>query len=209
MGQQAFQGTIEITGHGHVEVMPDEAIVQLRVITEGKTAEQAVAANATATQQVIDAVSGVPNHGISTFGLGVSPMLRYDQATGTSRIVGFRATDGVRVRTKVDHAARVFDEGIAAGANQSSGIDYRLQNDAPYRAQALQLAVDDAFAQARVLADAAEVELCEPMTISTDVDAAPPSPFRTAALESGAVPTPTLPGELSIPASVRIVFRSE
>lgn len=208
MEKQQLQATIEVTGNGHVEVAPDEAVVRLSVITQAKTAQAAVAANATATKDVIDAVSGIPNHGLSTFGLSVRPVLHYDQATRMSTIVGFTATNGVNVTTKVDYAAQVFDAGITAGANQSSGIDYRLQNEAPCRDQALQLAVDDAVAQARVLADAAELELEGPMTMTTDVGGRFPLLVRSAALEAGAPPTPTLPGDLTISASVRIMFGS-
>lgn len=205
--EKQLQGTIEVSGAGRVEVAPDEADVHLSVITEAATATEAVAANATTTQAVIDAVSAVPNHGVTTVGLSVSPVTRYDQATGTSTIVGFRATNGVRVKTKVGYAGQVFDAGFRAGANRSSGIDFRVQNEAPHREKALRLAIDDAFAQARIVASAAAVELVGPETISVDSGG---NRFflRAMALEAGAPPTPVQPGDLTIAAGVRIVFRT-
>lgn len=204
---QQIKGTLEVSGTGRVEVSPDEAVVGLSVVTEAKTAAEAVADNAKATQAVVQAVSALPNHGVTTFGLSVSPLTRYDQATGTTTIVGFRATNGVSVRTKIDYAGRVFDEGIRAGANQSSGIDFRLQNEAPHRERALELAVDEAHAQARAVAKAAGVELVGPRSISVDPSGGPRPLLRATALDASAPPTPVQPGDVTVAASVRIVFR--
>ena len=65
--------TLQVTGTGKVQAEPDEAVVDLGVFADAKTAAEAVAANAKQTQAVIDAVSAEPNHGVTTLGLGVSP----------------------------------------------------------------------------------------------------------------------------------------
>jgi uncharacterized protein len=109
----------------------DEAVVNLGVLTDGKTAAEAVASNAKRTQAMIDAVSSEPNHGVTTLGLSVNPILSYDPGTNVGTIVGFRATNGVEIKTKVGYAGQIYDAGIAAGANQSSGITFRIQNEAP------------------------------------------------------------------------------
>ena len=200
-------GTIEVSGSGRVEVAPDEAVVQLSTITEAKTAGEAVAASAAATQAVVDAVSAEPNHGVTTSGLGLAPITHYDPQTQVTTIVGYRATNGVSVRTKIGYAGQVFDAGIRAGANQSSGIDFRLQNDAPYREEALRLAVEDALVQARIVAKAAGVEVLGPETIAIDSGGGRLY-LRAAALDAGSPRTPVLPGDLTISAGVRMVLRT-
>lgn len=200
-------GTLEVSGSGRVEVAPDEAVVQLSIMTEAKTASEAVATNAKITQAVVDAVSAEPNHGVTTDGLGVAPMTRYDQATHTTVLVGFRATNGVSAKTKVDYAGQIYDTGIRAGANQSSGIEFRLQSEGPYRQQALQRAVEDASMQAKVVAQAAGLELVGTETISIDSDEGR-FYLRSAALEADAPQTPVLPGDLTISAGVRMVYRT-
>jgi uncharacterized protein YggE len=152
-------GTLSVTGTGKVQGTPDEAVVDLGVVTEGKTAAEAVASNARVTQAVIDAASAQPNHGVTTTGLSVSPILHFDQTTGVSTIVGFRATNGVEVRTEIADAGQVYDAGIAAGANASSGITFRIQDETPYREQALRLAVENAHQEAKVVAQSARVDL--------------------------------------------------
>lgn len=204
---KGVRGTIEAAGSGRVEVAPDEAVVQLSIVTEAKTAGEAVAANATATQAVVDAVAAEPNHGVTTSGLGLGPLTQYDPQTQVTSIVGYRATNGVSVKTKVGYAGQVFDAGVAAGANQSSGIDFRLQQDGPFREQALRLAVEDALAQARIVAAAAGVEVLGVETIAIDSGGGRFF-LRTAALDAGTPRTPVLPGDLTISAGVRMVLRT-
>jgi uncharacterized protein YggE len=198
--------TLEVSGSGRVEVAPDEAVVQLSIVTEAKTAHEAVAQNAKATQAVVDAVSAEPNHGVTTSGLGVGPITHYDPSTQTTTIVGYRATNGVSVKTKIDYAGQVYDAGIAAGANQSSGIDFRLQQEGPVREQALRLAVEDALAQARVVADAAGTQVRGVQSIAIDAGGGR-FYLRSAALDAASTPTPVLPGDLTISAGVRMVLR--
>jgi uncharacterized protein YggE len=200
------RGTIEVSGTGRVEVAPDEAVVQLSIVTEAKTASEAVAANASTTQAVVDAVSAEPNHGVTTSGLGLAPMTQYDSQTQANSIVGYRATNGVSVRTKIGYAGQVFDAGIRAGANQSSGIEFRVQQEASHREQALQLAVEDALAQGRIAAKAAGVQVLGVETIS--VDSGGRFYQRTAADDGGSPRTPVLPGAMTISAGVRMVLRT-
>jgi uncharacterized protein YggE len=200
-------GTLAVTGNGRVEVRPDEALIQFTVITEGKTASQATSENAERTQSVVKAVSDQPNHGVTTGGLAVSPIIRYDPETHIPSIVGFRASNSVNVLTKVDYAGRIYDAGIEAGANQSSGISFRVQNEAPHREEALRLAVERGWAEAEIVAKAAKVELegLEDIRIDTG-----PGRLvqRAATLEAGSPPTPVIPGDLTISASVQMSFRT-
>ncbi|NJK32561.1 MAG: SIMPL domain-containing protein, partial [Deltaproteobacteria bacterium] len=155
-------GTLQAFGTGEVQAAPDEAVVELSVITEAPTAAAAVSSNAQRTQQVIAAVSAQPNHGVTTRGPYLYPIIRFDQNTQTSTIIGYRAINTVVVETKPSYAGQIFDAGVKAGANESSGITFRLQNDAPFREQALELAVEEAFSEARVVAQASGVQLDAP-----------------------------------------------
>lgn len=198
---------LSVTGTGKVMVTPDEAIVHLTILTEGRTAAEAVAANARQTQAVIAAVSAQPNHGVTTSGLSVYPIINYEPNTTIPRIVGFRATNSVEVTTKVGYVGQIFDAGIAAGANQSSGISFRVQNEAPYREEALRLAVEQAFHEAQVVARAADIELGDVESILVE-----PGDgivfFRTEALDARAPATPVIPERQTITARVQVQFRT-
>jgi uncharacterized protein YggE len=207
MKDKHSSGTLDVTGTGRVTVAPDEATVSLTVLAEAKTAAEAVGLNAKQTQSVIEAVSTQPHHGVTTSGLGVSPIIEYD-ATSRARIIGYRATNSVVVRTKIGYAGQIFDTGIHAGANESSGITFGLGNETQYREDALRLAVRNAFCEARSAAKTADVELEGPESISIEPGGGQ-FMHRTVALDRSSPATPVIPQDLMITASVRIVFRTK
>ncbi len=200
-------GTLLVTGTGKIQVAPDEALVTLGVLTDGKTAAEAVATNAQYTQALVDAVSSQPNHGVTTTGLSLSPIISYDPTTNVGTVVGFRATNGVEVKTKVGYAGQIYDAGITAGANQSSGITFRIQNEAPHREEALRLAVEDAYSEAKIVAKTAKVSLDGAESIQIDPGGGRII-YRATALDSKAMATPVIPEDRTIAASVQIRFRT-
>lgn len=199
-------GTLSVTGTGTVKVAPDEAVIDLGVTTDGRTAAEATAANARQAQAVIDAVSSQPNHGVTTMGLSVSPIMSYDPNTQISSIVGFRATNGVEVKTKIAYAGKIYDAGLGAGATQSSGITFRVQNEAPYREEALRLAIGEAFKEAKIVAKAAEIDLRGPESIQIQSGGGR-LVYRFAAIDKASA-TPVLPEEKTITATVQVLFRT-
>lgn len=208
MINKRFEGTIQGMGSAKVSAPPDEAVVVLEVMTQADTAAEAVATNAELTQAVLEAVMSEPNQGVTTTGLGVHPIYEYDPETNVSSIVGFRATNGVKVVTKPISAGRVFDAGVQAGANVSSGISYRIKNEAPLREEALRLAVKQAHGEAKVVADAVDVTLLGPEEIVIDPFAGPIM-MRAGMLEADAMAaTPVIPEDLDIEAFVRITFKT-
>jgi uncharacterized protein YggE len=202
-----FHGTMDVSGIGRVNVTPDEAIVNLTTITEAQSASEAVAINAEVTQAVVDAVSALPNHRLSTSGLAVNPLIDYDDSAN-SRIIGYRATNSVTVKTKIGYAAQVFDAGIQAGANDSSGISFGLRDQAPFREEALRLAIQSACNEARIVAEAADIEIEGPESILIDSGSGRVM-YVSKALERSAPATPVIPEDMVIAASVQIVFRTK
>lgn len=200
-------GTLQVTGTGRVAVTPDEAVVHLGVVTDGKTAAEAVAGNAKRTQALIDAVSVQPNHGVTTLGLSVTPIISYDPGTNVGTIVGFRATNGVEVKTKIGHAGQLYDVGITAGATQSSGITFRVQHEAPHREEALRIAVAEAYKEASIVAKTARVDLEGATSIQIDSGGGRVL-YRASAVDVKAMATPVTPDDMSIAASVQIQFRT-
>lgn len=199
--------SLAVTGTGRVQVTPDEAVVHMAVVTDAATAAEAVQRNAGQTKAVIDAVSEQPNHGVATRGLSVSPIMSYDPTSGEGKIVGFRATNGVEVTTKIDYVGQIYDAGIAAGANQSSGITFRVRDEGPHREEALRLAVEEAFKEARVVSVAANLELKAVESIQVD-----PMDrvifYRSEAFDAKLQATPVIPEPQTIMGRVQVQFRT-
>jgi uncharacterized protein YggE len=140
---------IEVTGMGAVQVAPDQAVISLSVITRASSRAEAVTDNGTRTQAVIEAVSTLPVLAVTSSGIGVTPIHNR----------GFRATQSVTIVGRPEDIAHVYDVGVRAGANQSSGVSLQLADEWPHRAVALRLAVERARADARVVAEATGMEL--------------------------------------------------
>lgn len=198
-------GVLEVTGEGQVKARPDRASVRLAVITEAKSAKQAVDDNAKLANAVIDAIValGVPKSALSTQGLSVGPIYNYDENLRTSVIVGYQATDAIAADVEITRAGEVYDAGVGAGANQSSGISFHLADERPLRKVALEAAVAAAQADAATVAAASGVKLHGPEEITVESGGGPI--IRTAeSLAKNA--TPVLPGQLTVSARVRIKY---
>jgi uncharacterized protein len=202
--EQLRSGTLEASGTGTVEVPPDLVIVRLAVITEARTAVEASRQNAAQMRQVLDAIEALPHDRISTVGLSLQPTYTFDPASGVSSITGYRAENSIKVEADVEEAGRLFDAGIAAGANTSSGISFRLRDDRPHREEALDLAFQRAHADARAVASSADVSLMAPQTLVVESEGQGPRMFEMARLADAG--TPVQPGMISVSATVRVWF---
>ncbi|MCB9568070.1 MAG: SIMPL domain-containing protein [Myxococcales bacterium] len=198
-------GTLDVSGEGQVSVKPDRAVIRLAVICEAKSAQEAVDDNAKAATAVIEAIKalGIAESAIQTQGLSVSPIYQYDEARRVNEIVGYRADNAVAVDAAIDLAGKVYDAGIAAGANQSSGISFKIGDERPHRRRALEGAVEAARSDAEVVAAAMGVKVRGPLKIEVDAGGGPVIKVAEALTRAS---TPVMPGELTVSARVRVSF---
>ncbi len=198
------QGTLTVHGEGQVKAKPDLVRVSLSVITEAKTAVEAVQQNGAQTETVLARVRalGVPDGGLRTAGVGVYPIIQYQ--ADTSRIVGYRAEDTVQVEAAVELAGKIFDEGVAAGANQGSSLTFALRDEAPFRRQALEAAVAAARKDGDAVAHALGAAITGTGAVEIESGGGPIVVRAVGAADRAA--TPVLPGDLTISAQVRVVY---
>lgn len=200
-------GALHVSGEGQIKVKPDVAWIHLTTITDAKTATEAVADNAARMGQVIERVRalGLPPEAMRTVGLHLYPLFSYEEGPDKGKIVGYRAEDTIRIEAAVELAGKIFDEGIAAGANQSSSLSFGLREEAAYRDKALAAAVAAARRDAEIVSGAMGLRVLGAREVQID-----PSGARIALRDASRVEmkatTPVLPGELTISARVSIVY---
>ena len=196
-------GTISVDGSGSIETEPDTATTSFGVVTQGATAQEAMAQNSAAMKKVIDALkrAGVPAKDLQT--QYVSLDSRYDNQG--REILGYNASNSVSAVVRdLAQVGPVIDAGIAAGANNVSGPSLsREDRDKLYR-EALEKAVADAKAKAEVLAKAAGVTVGAVQSITESPQGGGPMPITFAAMRAADVPIET--GTTQITAGVRVVF---
>lgn len=208
LGALAEPGQIKVTGQGSVSAVPDMATISLGVTTEDRDAAKALAANSAAVSVVLDRVSaaGIASRDIQTNGLSLSPLWSKSGSTGDGRrkISGYSASNQVTIRVRVlDELGGIVTAAVRGGANQFNGLEFGVQNPAPLLEDARRAAVADGVARASLYADAANVTLGAILEISEQDAYRGPQPMRAADMS---VAVPVAGGEISIGASVTIVF---
>lgn len=197
---------ITVTGMGSVNTVPDRAEFSFGVQSQGRTAQQALAANSTEMRRVIDALrsAGIAAADIQTGQVSVSPTTSSDGQT----ITGYMAVNTVSARIReLGSAGRVIDAAVAAGANQVYGPSLtRSDQDDLYR-QALRSAFTDARAKAQALAAASGLTLGRVLVIQ-EGGGAVPMPLMDRAAGAQASNVPIEPGTQAIQASVTVTFAS-
>jgi uncharacterized protein YggE len=201
----ATEGRITVTGEGSVTTTPDRASFAFTVITSGKTAVAALAANATVAKKVIEALkaAGVAAPDIRTAQVGLSP--RYSQ--NGEAILDYTASNSVSATIKnLDSAGAVVDAAVGAGADQVSGPSLTVSDQHALYRQALAAAINDAKAKAEVAVRAAGRTLGRAVQITESSASPTPIPFAKAGGAPTADSTPISPGTQDNVADVTVTY---
>ena len=204
--------TISVTGEGEALATPDMAVVTIGVQTDGVTAADALRANSAAMKATIDKLKSmdIEPRDIQTANLSVNPRYDYEKNRSQPEIIGFRASNTVRVRLRdLDKAGAVIDEAVSSGANSLGGISFTFAEPKPLYDAARRDAVADAMARAALLADAAGVSLGPIVTIQDGYVAAPRTGIQVTAGMMRAeadFAAPIETGESSIRANVTLIY---
>ena len=203
---QATERLITVTGHGMVAVAPDTAMIRIGVTTQGKTANEASAANAKQMTKVINTIeqSGIAKKDIQTSQLSLQP--QYDSKGGTNRLLGFQVTNRITVRIrKIAALPSVLDKAISAGANEMSGISFLVSGESKALDRARSDAIADARHKAELYAQAAGAKVGKVAAITEQGSSPPPRPFQAALRASGGA-VPVAPGEQMLRATVTVSY---
>ena len=143
--------TVQATGNATLAVNPDQASLDVGVITSAATAQDSAQQNATQTTAVINAVKGVLGSAgtVQTLYYSISP--RY--TSNGSTLSGYTTNNTLRVVTNdLSIIGRLIDAASGAGANNAGGLSFGLQDHDPALQQALTAATKQAMAHANAIA---------------------------------------------------------
>jgi uncharacterized protein YggE len=160
--------TIDVTGTGTIQVAPDQAEISLAVITTGTNIGEIQRENTEKMTRIIAALKSevsLLDKEISTSYYSVYE--DQNPSDGTEAIYGkdariYRVSNTISVITgNVGNAGAIIDVAIANGANSVDSLQFSLTADRrqQYRKEALQIAVEKATADAKVVADALGMKL--------------------------------------------------
>jgi uncharacterized protein YggE len=197
--------TVTVTGMSIVRSQPDLAVVSIGVQTQAPTANDALRSNAAKMAKAIDAIvgSGVARNDIATSFVNLYP--NYDSSG--QAVLSYTAMNQVDVTVRgLSKLGPVIDKAVAAGANLSSGVTFKMSDQNPGRGAALTAAIEDARSQAETLATAAGAHLGQVVSIEQISSSLPPPIFDSGREAGVASPTPILPPTMESQVSVMVVW---
>lgn len=203
-------GRVQVSGEGELRASPDLAVILAGVSSRADSADAAMAQTSAAQTAVIVALkeAGLADADIQTSGLRLNPLRDYQDRP---KVLGYEASNMVSVRVAdLTRLGEALDRIVAAGANEISGIEFRLADADASQDQARRAAVADARHKAELLAGAAGVALGPVIEIRDAGYGGRPQPVRMMASEMArSAPVPVQPGEVSVTAQVQIDYALE
>jgi uncharacterized protein YggE len=203
--------SIRVTGTATLSVPPEEASIDLGIVTEAPDAKDAARQNAQKMSAVLEALRGKlgANARIETISYSLDPVYRYPERSEPV-LSGYSARNIVRVQElPLDKVGETIDLATTSGANSVSNVSFGLRDEKAAKARALRDAAADAKAKADTLADALGVRVQgilavlegEPEVIR------PLGPVYRAelAMADKAAPTPIEGGKIQVNATVTLV----
>lgn len=205
-------GTIAMVGTGESRAAPDMATLNVGVVSQGRVAREALAANTRAMAEALAALkqAGIAERDLQTSGFSVQPQMQHDaQGRTPPRIVGYQVSNRLTVRVRdLSKLGEVLDRVVTIGANSVDGPHFGLADPTAARDDARKAAIADAQRRARLYAEALGVRLGRVVTVTEQAIAIPrPMPMATMARAAAeAAPVPIEAGESTLTATVSVLW---
>ncbi len=202
--------SVRASGEGVVYAKPDQARIDIGVVSQAATAQAAGAQNAAATQSVLDRLHKAlgPKADIRTTSYSLNPNYQFEQGKRTQK--GYNAVNTVEVTTDdLANVGKLIDAATAAGGNQID-LQFTIKDEKPLRAEALRKATQEARSNAAAMAAALGLKLGRVLFLEQDGEP-PIRPLVASVAETVEVrtATPVEANAIEVRASVTLTMAVE
>jgi uncharacterized protein len=166
---QPYARTITVDGEGKITATPDIALIDLSVVSQGKTVKQVTTDGNAKMTQVVAAVKalGVDSKDVMTSSYNLYPSYNYPSDGKAPTITGYNLDQGITVKVrKLDTVDDVLDKSVLAGANQVGQLTFDIDDTSVIKKDARATAFTKAREKAQEMASAAGVNLGRVVTFS-------------------------------------------
>ena len=211
--------TLHATGTAIKKVSPNKVSITLGVETQELTAKDAAAKNAEMMNAIINKLKalGLSTDEISTSYFNIYPVYEYPPVIYEKDIprpqspvlVGYRVTNTITITTDAgEDVGAIIDGAVDAGANQVQGVSFFVSEEVQgqMNKQLIEQAVLDAKAKAESALSPLNMQIVGVKNINLNDVYFPVYSYDKVALEGGAAPTPILPSQQQVSASVSVTF---
>ena len=199
--------SIRVTGEATITTKPDQAEIDIGVVTQAQNAQDAATQNAQKVDAVLAALRNAIGAGadIKTVGYSLNPNYRYPERGGQPTITGYTASNTVQVKTStLTQVGKIIDVSTQSGANNIQALRFTLKDEQAARAQALKEAALKARAKADALASALGLRIQRVLFVEEQGQTTPIPMYAKAAMEAGVGQTPVEPGTIDVRATVTL-----
>ncbi len=205
---------IRATGESSIDAKPDQAIVDIGVVTQAANAEEAASANAKQVSAVLDRLKKeIGSAGeVRTTSYSLNPNYSYPNRPDNNgpKIVSYSASNTVEVKLNdISLVGKVIDAATATGANHVNGVRFSVKNEQAVRGQALRQAALNARSAAEAMAAALGLRVTRVHSAETGepVVVRPVREFAMTKMAADArAPTPVEPGTVQVQATVTVTL---
>jgi len=200
--------SVKATGDAVIYAKPDQARIDLGVVTQAATAQAAASQNAAQSQAVLDKLRAAlgSKADIKTVGYSLNPNYKYPRDGSQPTIEGYTAANTVQLTSDdLEGLGKLIDAATQGGANHVQRLQFTLKNEAVARGKALRQAAAEARGNAEAMAQALGLKLGRVI----QVDQGAPEAIRPVVRQMAAVaaaPTPIESGQIEVRASVTLTI---
>jgi uncharacterized protein len=211
---QPISGTrLDIVATGEVSRVPDIARINAGVVTQARTATEAIAQNGERMNRVIAALerAGIDERDIQTSSINLNPEYRYVENQAPI-LTGYRASNEVTVRFRdIAQTGKILDALVAEGANQINGPMWEIDNPDEALNEARLDALEKARERAELYARATGKGVGDILSISESASFGPPVPMPVMRMEAAAqdASTKIVPGEQTLSVTLSVTYELE
>jgi uncharacterized protein YggE len=198
--------------HGEAVIMaePDQAQIDIGVVTQARNAPEAAKENAEKLSRVMGQLKKLLGKGdeIKTTGYALNPSYRYPQG-GKAEITGYTAINILQIKTgNLESVGKLIDAAMQSGANQINRLLFTLKDEHSAQLQALRIASQKAKSKAEEMAGALGSKFVKVLSLHENERGVRPviAQPRGAQVEalSSVAPTPVEAGTIEVRSSVTL-----
>ncbi|MEE3329921.1 MAG: SIMPL domain-containing protein [Myxococcota bacterium] len=157
------EGRLLVSGEASASAPADVVTLQIAVVTEHKSSQQAVDENSRRSNAALEAIRSELGEEaeIETLGFSLNPQYGRNTSSGDPPVLrGYRARNVVQVRTsQLEKIGGAIDAAAGAGSNEIQSLQFGIRDPLPLRMQALADATRNAREKAAAIASALDVEV--------------------------------------------------
>jgi uncharacterized protein YggE len=202
--------SVTAQGEAVITAQPDQAQIDIGVLTQARNAPDAAKENAEKLSRVVAQVKKLLGKGdeVKTSGYALNPNYRYPQG-GKPEITGYTAINNLQIRTgDLENVGKLIDASMQSGANQINRLLFTLKDEHSAQVQALRMASQKAQSKAEEMAGALGLKVVRVLTLTENERGVRPIIAQTRGVQAEAMssvaPTPVEAGTIEIRSSVTL-----